>query len=375
MISMLIVKQAHEETLRPGHLRVMAEVRKQFWIVGVRCLAKLVGKNCITCRRWRGMALEQRMSNLPLLRLNTGSPFENTAVAYFGPLWMKYGYKGRQKAYGAVFTCIHLELVTDLSTDKFLLAFRRFISLYGTPKKVRSDNGTNFVGASKELRLMIKSWRENQVENRKIKEFCASKLIEWSFSIPTASHHNGVVEIMVKSVKSSLNKLVKERILSEEEYRTVISEVTNCINSRPVWTSSEGDIEQAPITCNDLLRPDGLPRDPASLNLTCHPRKRHQQVRRMVNEWWRLWLLHFAPNLQCRSKWYKIRENLSVGDIVLIIDASIIRSKWNMAVVEETYPGDDGLVRSAKVRSTLGVYARPITKLCLLLSKAEIDEN
>ena len=91
MISMLIVKQAHEETLHPGHLRVMAEVRKQFWITGVRCLAKLVGKNCITCRRWRGMALEQRMANLPLLRLNTGSPFENTAVDYFGPLWMKYG--------------------------------------------------------------------------------------------------------------------------------------------------------------------------------------------------------------------------------------------------------------------------------------------
>ena len=104
---------------------------------------------------------------------------------------------------------------------------------------------------------MIKSWRENQIENRKIKEFCASKLIEWSFSTPTASHHNGVVEIMVKSIKSSLNKLVKERILSEEEYKTVISEVTNCINSRPVWTSSEGDIEQAPITYNDLLRPGG----------------------------------------------------------------------------------------------------------------------
>ena len=110
---------------------------------------------------------------------------------------------------------------------------------------------------------------------------------------------------------------------------------------------------------NDLLRPGGFPRDPASPNLTCHPRKCHQQVQRMVNEWWRLWLLHFAPNLQCRSKWYKIRENLSVGvgDIVLIIDASIIRSKWNMAV-EETYHGGDGLVRSAKVRSTLGVYAR-----------------
>ena len=139
---------------------------------------------------------------------------------------------------------------------------------------------------------------------------------------------------MVKSVKISLNKVIKERVLSEEEYRTVLAEIANCINSRPLWPSCEGDIEQPSITCVDLLRPTGLPRDPICLNLSCHPRKRYQQIQSIVNEWWKLWMLHFIPNLQVRGKWLKTRENLCVGDITLIIDPQFSRSKWKMAVVE-----------------------------------------
>ena len=292
-ICIMIVHQIHEHVLHPGHLRVMAEVRKKFWIIGLRSLAKAVGKNCVSCRKWRGKSLDQKMADLPSFRLKPGYPFENTAIDYFGPICVKYGYRGRKKAYGAVFTClttraIHLELVTDLSTDAFLLSFRRFISLYGTPKKIRSDNGSNFVGASKEIKVMINQWKEKNVERSKLSEFCNSKLITWTFSTPTASHHNGAVESMVKSVKISLNKVIKEKVLNEEEYRTVLAEVMACINSRPVWPSSEGDIEQPPISCSDLLKPGGLPRDPEALNLTINPRKRYQTVQNIVNDWWQL---------------------------------------------------------------------------------------
>ena len=156
-ISLLITQQKHEDILHPGHSRVIAEVRKKFWIVGVRSIAKSIEKKCVTCRRWRGMACEQMMANLPSFRLNASCPFENTAIDYFGPFDMKYGYRGRKKAYGVIFTClttraVQVELATDLSTDTFLLAFRRFISLYGTPCEVRSDNGRNFIGAANEIK-------------------------------------------------------------------------------------------------------------------------------------------------------------------------------------------------------------------------------
>ena len=161
-ICKLITKQAHEECLHSGHLRVMAEVRKRFWIVGLRTLAKSIGSKCVVCRRWRGSSMEQKMADLPSFRLTPSSPFENSAIDYFGPFKMKYGHRSYSKAYGVIFTClttrsIHVDLATDVSTDKFLLALRRFISLYGAPKFVRSDNGRNFVGAANEIRNMLKS--------------------------------------------------------------------------------------------------------------------------------------------------------------------------------------------------------------------------
>ena len=153
------------------------------------------------------------------------------------------------------------------------------------------------------------------VAESNIKEFCTENEINWTWSTPLASHHNGAVETMIKSVKNSLNKIVKDRILSEEEYRTVLAEVTASINSRPLWPSCDGDIEQQPITCADMLRPGGLPRDPESMNISCNPRKRYQFIQGVVNEWWKMWMCHFAPNLQARSKWYKERRNLEKGDI------------------------------------------------------------
>lgn len=378
-ISELIVRDIHEKTFHAGHLRVMAECRKKFWIIGLRKLTKSIGLKCVICRWWRKLPLDQFMSDLPSCRITPGYPFENSSVDYFGPIFIKFGRRAKSKGYGAIFTCmttrsVHLELATDLTTDTFLMALRRFVSIYGQPKKMRSDNGKNFVGAAAELKKMLKNLQCNHPEKMKLQEFCAKNTIKWLFNTPRASHHNGSVESLIKSVKNALNKVVKNYILSEESYRTVLCEVTSSINSRPLWPATEGDVEQPPITCNDLLRPGGLERNPVTLDLCDNPRKRYQQIQRITNEWWSLWMKYFVPNLQIRNKWYKKRENLNVGDIVLIIDSSVHRASWSMAIVEEVYPGTDKMVRSVKVKSKDGNYVRPITKLTLLLSKDEYEE-
>ena len=144
------------------------------------------------------MPIKQRMSNLPAFRITPGYPSENTSVDYVGPFYVKYGRRQRRKAYRAIFTClttraIHLELVTALTADRFLQALRRFMSLYGQLRFIRSDNGRNFIGAAKELRIMFKSWKENKKERSTLLEFCAKNVIQWTFSTPLASHHNGAV--------------------------------------------------------------------------------------------------------------------------------------------------------------------------------------
>ena len=182
------------------------------------------------------------------------------------------------------------------------MALRRFISLYGQPKYIRSDNGTNFVGAATELRKMMLELRSNKGDGIKLKEFCSHYSLKWTFSTPTASHHNGAVESLIKSVKNAMNKVVKTHVLTEEEYRTVLCEIGSCINSRPLWPSTDGNIEQPPITCNDLIRPGGLQRNPVTMDLCDNPRRRYQHVQMVANEWWRLWMRYFVPNLQIRSK-------------------------------------------------------------------------
>ena len=85
----------------------------------------------------------------------------------------------RIKAYGVIFTClvtraVSLDIALDLTTEGFLLAFRRFIALYGQPKYIRSDNGKNFCGAAVELRKMLKKWQLENEDNDKLKNFAVS---------------------------------------------------------------------------------------------------------------------------------------------------------------------------------------------------------
>ena len=116
------------------------------------------------------------------------------------------------------------------------------------------------------------------------------------------------------------------------------------------------------------MRPKGLNRDLSHLNES-NPKLRYDYIQRLVNEWWRFWMLYFVPNLQARSKWSKLRHNLDCGDIVLLIDQDVNRGKWRMGIVEEVFRGTDGNVRSAKIKTQIGIYDRPITKLCLILAK------
>ena len=86
-VSRLIVRIAlcitHDKMYHPGHLRVMAECRKEFWIIGLRQLAKRIPSKCTICRWWRGKPLEQLMSDLPDFRVTPGYPFENCSMDFF----------------------------------------------------------------------------------------------------------------------------------------------------------------------------------------------------------------------------------------------------------------------------------------------------
>ena len=317
------------------------------------------------------------MGQIPTLRVGIGLPaFSNTALDMFGPLHIRLNRKTLKEAQVIIFACmttraVHLELVSDRGSDTFLMAFRRFACLRGHPLKCWSDCGTNFVGAQEYLAEVMENWDIPKIQAALSEEFTCD--FEWSWNVPKASHQNGVVESLIKSVRQALAASCKSQTFTEEQWRTLLAEVTYMINGRPLYPSSDGLWESPPVTPNDILiGQHSSPPQPENEDCA-NPRELLRSTERRVNEFWKCWLKYFSPNLLPRNKWYRPRENVQVGDLVLHIDPKQKRSRWEMAVICDVYPGADGLVRKVRIKSQHGEYDRPIHKLCLIATKQELS--
>ncbi|XP_063971215.1 uncharacterized protein LOC135157940 [Lytechinus pictus] len=179
-ISFLLVRDRHLHALHGGHLRTANEVRKRYWIVGDMNIARRVVRCCIPCRRYRGRPAHQRMADLPEFRISPCSPpFKTTLVDYLGPVMVKLNRNTTTKGYCALFTCavtraVHLTVVQDLSTQAFLQALERFVSVRGAPAMMVSDNATCFRGADNTINELNLKLNQTQV-----REHCQRFKIEF----------------------------------------------------------------------------------------------------------------------------------------------------------------------------------------------------
>ena len=87
---------------------------------------------------------------MPLHRVVLNRPFETVGVDYSGPIVITKTEDGEpRKVYICLFTCtstraVHLDVALDMTTESFLLIFRRFCGTWSSPKQIISDNGSNF---------------------------------------------------------------------------------------------------------------------------------------------------------------------------------------------------------------------------------------
>ena len=118
-------------------------------------------------------------------------PFTDVGTDCFGPTQVKQG-RSLVKRYGCLFRCLtmraeQIEILHSVNADSMINALRRFISMRGYPKEIRSDNGTNLTGADKDLKDAVQHWNHQRINN-----FCAQREIKWTFNPPDASHMGGV---------------------------------------------------------------------------------------------------------------------------------------------------------------------------------------
>ncbi|GFX88551.1 putative RNA-directed DNA polymerase from transposon X-element [Trichonephila clavipes] len=148
------------------------------------------------------------MEDLPNDRVKVSRVLTKDGIDYAGPFFIKL-YPGKFKS---IFICfaikaIHLDIVTNCSTDAFIGALRRFISHRGKPHDIFSDNGTNFVGPNNELKKILQHLFIKE-DKEKIENFIVSEGIVWHFNSPATPHFGGLWEADIKSLKSHLKRVI-----------------------------------------------------------------------------------------------------------------------------------------------------------------------
>ena len=139
------------------------------------------------------------------------------------------------------------------------------------------------------------------------------------------------------------------------------------LNSRLITRVSSDPNDLEPLTPNHILL---LLHNPCSAPSEFEDSDKLQaswkRVHILVNEFWVRWVKEYLPMLQEHQKWLKQRRNFKVGDLVIMKDTNIPRGQWPKALVQETFPVSEGIVRQVVVRSTTGVFRRDVWKCCLL---------
>ena len=209
-------------------------------IGGMKCI-KLVIRACAICRRYNAKPEQQQVGQLPKERPTPGHVFSKVGVNYAEPLLIKVGPTQKptvRKVYVCVFVCVavkamHLELVTELTTETFLATLRRFTSQRGRPTDIFSDHGMNFVGADRELTELHNHLNNTELQIAVI-DSCSSQGIQWHFIPPRTPHFWGLWEAAVRSFKKHLRRVAGNVKLTYEELSTVLTQVEACLNSRPL---------------------------------------------------------------------------------------------------------------------------------------------
>lgn len=379
-ITQLIVDHFHVTNLHTGPALLLPLLRQRYWILSARNLVRQRVHACNVCFRLNPKYSAPQMGDLPAFRVSEAKPFVKTSVDYGGPYYVTHirhrGVKSH-KAYICLFVCLttkalHLELVSDLSAELFLAAFKRFISRRGPVALLYSDGATCFSGARTQLNEIYQFIQSTSYNNYLNKELLNHR-IQFKRSPPYGPHFNGLCEINIRCVKTHLAKAIGTRVLTYEEFSTVLTQIEGLLNSRPLCTrpSSSDTSEIAALTPNHFLNVTPLKFLPAEdlTELPDNRLSRFQIVSKLTHIFWRRWSQEYLSSLQQREKWNTPTKPIKLGSVVVIKDQNAHPLSWPLGIVEEVYPGKDSIIRTCKVRTASGSYVRPVIRLAPLPSQ------
>jgi len=282
-------------------------------------------------------------------------PFNSTGIDYTGNVYVKMGETVR-KMYVLVYTClsiraIYLDLLPDMSCKNFLLSFIRFSNLYTLPSSVYSDNASTFlqgVGIISESNVdnVFSDYLEkNNVKHVRIPLFSAWCGSAW--------------ERQIRTIKNSLHKVLGRKRFEYFELITLLSDIQNCINDRPLTYSSDEDLLSC-VSPNSFLKTDpgrALVLDemsgtelevPTRENLVRSLERRRDLMDEVRTRWYDEYLLSLRESCAdlYQNEWTNV---IKCDDVVLFETPNKPRFQWQMGRVLKLLPGPDGVVRCVRL--------------------------
>ena len=372
----LIVRDVHIKHFHAGTNSTVTYLRQMYWIPAARQCVRNVLKHCVVCNKSGGSHYKTPdPPPLPKHRVQMMQPFTVTGVDFTGALYIR-APEGENKVYICLFTCantraIHLEVVGDLSEETFLEAFRRFSSRKSLPKFMVSDNASTFMSAADELKRLF--------ESDTLHEDLSKRGVEWRFIPCRAPWYGGYWERLIGLTKRALKKTLGRAHVTLSSLQTLVVEIEAHLNNRPLtYVTSDLD-EPDPLTPSHLLYGrmiNTLPHPIISqdeitdddyctghtLNLQLSKKAKAQAM--VLQNFWNRWKIEYLTSLRETHIANGTNKNtVKVGDVVIVHDDNIPRTKWRLAIVTELQQGHDGFVRSARIQTTNGITSRPISKL------------
>ena len=198
-------------------------------------------------------------------------------------------------------TAIHLELVSDLPSEVFLVALTRFISRRGICSELYLDDGTTFVGAIRELKEMHDFVKNHE---KQIHADLSAKKIQWEFIPPRAPHFEGLWEAGVKVMGKHFYTVTKGLILRFEECYILLTQVEAVLNSRPLCPNPSDSHDLIALTPSHLMIGDSLV-EPVQMSLTDRPNNRASRWQHLVKvkrHFWKRWSPEYLHQFQIRGK-------------------------------------------------------------------------
>ena len=378
----LLINRTHRKSFHAGVSQTLALVRQKYWIPQGRSAVRAVILGCSVCRHHEGGPYKMpNMPPLPAKRVTKSTPFSQCGVDYFGPLFIKS--KGeRKKVWVCLYTClvtraIHLELMTDMSTEQFLLGFRRFLARHGKPDEMISDNASQFKLASAAI---DKLWQQILTEEDVV-SYSASGNIKWKYIVELAPWMGGFYERLIGLVKRSLRKALGRLCLTYEQLLTILTEVEAVVNSRPlvyVGDDINSTITLTPSHFLTLNPRTGIPdfdndNDDSDFNPNVYSTdsllRNWKKGLKHLDRFWRIWRNKYLINLRERTE-TKLKDGkgksqfvAQVGDVVLIKD-DLPRGNWRLGRITNLIKSWDNHIRAAKViLPTNRVVSRPLNLL------------